>query len=132
MLGLMQDWPLRVSSIIDHAAKYHTDRPIVGRSVEGPVTRTTWGQVRTRALKLAQALARLGVKPGEVVGCMAWNTAPTVVQASGRHAMVANSVPGTAASKGPSQGASTTPASPAPNSAMNCHTARQTALSARQ
>ena len=34
MLGLMQDWPLRVSSIIDHAAKYHAGRAIVSRSVE--------------------------------------------------------------------------------------------------
>ena len=89
MLGLMQDWPLRVSSIIDHAAKYHGGRPIVSRSVEGPVTHTTWDQVRTQALKLAQALVRLGVKPGEVVGCMAWNTA--------RHMEVWYGVPGAGA-----------------------------------
>ena len=31
MQGLMQDWPLRVSSIIDHAAKYHANRPVIGR-----------------------------------------------------------------------------------------------------
>ena len=34
MLGLMQDWPLRVSSIIDHAAKYHAGRAVVSRSAE--------------------------------------------------------------------------------------------------
>ncbi len=89
MLGLMQDWPLRVSSIIDHAAKYHAGRAVIGRSVEGPVTRTTWDGVRTRALKLTQALARLGVAPGEVVGCMAWNTA--------RHMEVWYGVPGAGA-----------------------------------
>ena len=42
MLGAMQDWPLRVSTLIDHAAKYHGNRPIVGRSAEGPYVETTW------------------------------------------------------------------------------------------
>ena len=89
MLGMMQDWPLRVSAIIDHAAKYHGNRPIVSRSVEGPITRTTWAALRTQALKLSQALRRIGVKPGEVVGCMAWNTA--------RHMEVWYGVPGAGA-----------------------------------
>ena len=89
MQGLMQDWPLRVTSIIDHAAKYHTGRALVSRSVEGPVTSTTWDNVRTSALKLSQALARLGARPGEVIGCMAWNTA--------RHMEVWYGVPGAGA-----------------------------------
>jgi len=75
MQGLMQDWPLRVTSILDHAAKFHGDRAVVGRSVEGPITRASWAEIRQRALRLRQALARLGVRPGEVVGAMAWNTA---------------------------------------------------------
>ena len=33
MLGLMQDWPLLVHKIIDHAALYHGDREVVTRSV---------------------------------------------------------------------------------------------------
>jgi len=74
MLGMMQDWPLRVTTILDHAAKYHAARPVLGRSVEGPIVHTNWETVRHRALKLVQALGRLGVKPGEVVGSMAWNT----------------------------------------------------------
>ena len=74
MLGLMQDWPLRVTSILDHAAKFHGQRAVVSRSIEGPIVHSSWAEIRDRALKLRQALARLGVKPGEVVGCMAWNT----------------------------------------------------------
>ncbi|MEL6677809.1 MAG: long-chain-fatty-acid--CoA ligase [Pseudomonadota bacterium] len=89
MHNLMQDWPLRVSTLIDHAARYHADRPIITRSVEGPITRTTWGEVGLRARKAAQALQRLGVKPGDVVGCMAWNTA--------RHMEVWYGVPGAGA-----------------------------------
>ncbi|HSF95237.1 MAG TPA: long-chain-fatty-acid--CoA ligase [Thermohalobaculum sp.] len=86
MLGMMQDWPLRVTNILDHAAKYHGARPVISRSVEGPITRTSWADIRLRALKLAQALRRLGVRPGEVIGCMAWNTA--------RHMEVWYGVPG--------------------------------------
>ena len=75
MKGLMQDWPLRVSTIIDHAARFHGDREIVTRSIEGPITRTTYKDVHLRARKTAQALTRLGVKEGDVVATMAWNTA---------------------------------------------------------
>ncbi|MEM1163129.1 MAG: long-chain-fatty-acid--CoA ligase [Pseudomonadota bacterium] len=74
MQGLMQDWPLRVSRIIDHAAKYHANRKIISRSVEGPITESNWAEVHLRARKVAQALTRLGVTRGDMVGCMAWNT----------------------------------------------------------
>lgn len=86
MQGLMQDWPLRVTRILDHAAKYHASRPIVSRSVEGPITRSTWGEVHLRARKVAGALARLGVRRGDMIGAMAWNTT--------RHLEVWYGVPG--------------------------------------
>jgi acyl-CoA synthetase (AMP-forming)/AMP-acid ligase II len=75
MQGLMQDWPLRVTSIIDHAARFHGDREVVTRTVEGPITRTTYKDIHLRARKTAQALTKLGVKEGDVVATMAWNTA---------------------------------------------------------
>ena len=75
MQGLMQNWPLRVSTIIDHAARFHGDREIVTRTIEGPIARTTYGQVHLRARKVAQALTRLGIKEGDIVATMAWNTA---------------------------------------------------------
>ncbi len=74
MFGQMQDWPLRVTTMIDHAAKYHADRSIVGRSIEGPIVRTTWGNVHAKALKCAQAISRMGIGRGDAVGVMAWNT----------------------------------------------------------
>ncbi|MGB3809380.1 MAG: 3-(methylthio)propionyl-CoA ligase [Parvibaculum sp.] len=75
MKGLMQNWPLRVSTIIDHAARFHGDQEIVTRTVEGPITRTTYRAVHLRARKVAQALTRLGVKEGDIVATMGWNTA---------------------------------------------------------
>ena len=48
MLGLMQDWPLLVHKIIDHAALYHGDREVVSRSVEGPIVRTNYREIAKR------------------------------------------------------------------------------------
>lgn len=75
MHNLMQDWPLRVGRILDHAARYHGGREIITRSVEGPVTATTYADICVRALKVRQAVARMGLGRGDVVGIMAWNTA---------------------------------------------------------
>jgi fatty-acyl-CoA synthase len=74
MLGLMQDWPLLCHRIIDHAATNHTERPIVTRSVEGAIHRTCYGELRGRALRLAQRLDRDGIRLGDRVATLAWNT----------------------------------------------------------
>src|SRR5690606_8426047 len=75
MLGLMQDWPLVISRIIDYAACQHAGREVVTRSVEGPIVRTDYAAIRGRALKVAQRLARDGIVPGDRVATLAWNTA---------------------------------------------------------
>jgi 3-(methylthio)propionyl---CoA ligase len=71
--GLMMDMPLLVSSLIEHAGLYHGDTEIVSRTIEGPIRRYTYADARKRAKQLAQALARLGVRPGDRVGTLAWN-----------------------------------------------------------
>ncbi len=74
MLGLMQDWPLLIHRVIDHAAVQHGGRAVISRSVEGPEHRTTYGEIRARALRLAKRLAAAGIRPGDRVGTLAWNT----------------------------------------------------------
>ena len=74
MQGLMQDWPLLCHRIIDHAATYHAARPIVSRSIEGPIHTTDYATVRRRALQLAQRLERDGVRLGDRVATLAWNS----------------------------------------------------------
>ena len=74
MRGLMQDWPLLCHRILDHAATFHAERPIVSRLVEGPIHRTTYSEVRHRALKAAQRLERDGIRLGDRVATLAWNT----------------------------------------------------------
>ena len=49
MDNLMQEFPLRVSNIIDHAARYHGQRKIITRTVEGPITETNWKQIHIKA-----------------------------------------------------------------------------------
>jgi fatty-acyl-CoA synthase len=75
MLGLMQEWPLLCHKIIDHAGIQHSNREIVSRSVEGPIVRTTYAEVRKRALRVAQRLERDGFGLGDRIGTLAWNTA---------------------------------------------------------
>jgi fatty-acyl-CoA synthase len=75
MLGLMQDWPLLCHRIIDHAALNHAERCIHSRSIEGPMVTTTYGAIRTQALKVAKRLDRDGIKLGNRVATLAWNTA---------------------------------------------------------
>ena len=74
MLGLMQDWPLLCHRIIDHAATNHTERQIITRSVEGPFHTTNYADLRKRALRVAQRLDKYGIKLGDRVATLAWNT----------------------------------------------------------
>ena len=75
MLGLMQEWPLLCHKILDHAERQHGNREIVSRSVEGPIVRTTYREVRVRALRIAQRLERDGFREGDRIATLAWNTA---------------------------------------------------------
>jgi fatty-acyl-CoA synthase len=74
MLGLMQDWQLLCHRILDHAATQHGARQIVSRSVEGPFHTTNYADLRVRALRVAQRLDRSGIKLGNRVATLAWNT----------------------------------------------------------
>ena len=70
MLGLMQDWPLLCHKILDAAAIQHGEQEIVSRSVEGPIVRTTYADIRLRALKVAQLLERAGYREGDRIATM--------------------------------------------------------------
>ena len=74
MLGNMQDGQLLISGLIEHAEIYHTDTEIVSRTVEGPIHRYTLKDAANRSRKLANALGKLGLQQGDVVGTLAWNT----------------------------------------------------------
>ena len=73
MRGSMMDVPLMIGSIIEYARRFHGDREIVSRTVEGPVHRYTYRDAAARCAQLAHALRALGVQPGERVATLAWN-----------------------------------------------------------
>ena len=74
MLGNMQEGQLLISGLIEHAETYHKDTEIVSRSVEGPIHRYTLKDAADRSRKLANALGKLDLQQGDVVGTLAWNT----------------------------------------------------------
>ena len=74
MLGLMQDYPLLVHTILDHAARNYGDQEIVTRAVEGGIRRCTYKDLHSHARRVAKALEQEGIQPGDRVATMAWNT----------------------------------------------------------
>jgi acyl-CoA synthetase (AMP-forming)/AMP-acid ligase II len=74
MHGQMMDIPLLISSLIVHADRHHGDTEIVTRTVEGPIHRYTYHDAHLRSRQLAGALEKLGVKQGDRIGTLAWNT----------------------------------------------------------
>ena len=69
----MQDWPLRLTQLIDHAEREHGTRDIVAARPDGVTVRTNWKSIAHDARRMAQALERLGVRPCDRVGTLAMN-----------------------------------------------------------
>jgi acyl-CoA synthetase (AMP-forming)/AMP-acid ligase II len=71
--SLMMSMPLNIATLIQHADRHHGSVEIVSRRVEGDLHRTTYRELHRRARQLANALASLGIGPGDRVGTLAWN-----------------------------------------------------------
>src|SRR5260370_33353272 len=69
----MQNQPLLLSSLLQHADRFHGSTEIVSRTVEGPIHRYTYKHAARRARKLAFALQRRGVGQSDRVATLAWN-----------------------------------------------------------
>ena len=73
MNGLMMQQPLLISSLLVHAERHHGEQEVVSRRVEGDIHRTTYRELAARSRRMANALAKFGLKPGERVATLAWN-----------------------------------------------------------
>src|SRR6266702_6154630 len=74
MLSTMMDEPLTIRQILWRIEKLYATKPVVTQRAEGEPIRSTYGEIAARVARLASALARQGIKPGDRVATFAWNT----------------------------------------------------------
>lgn len=72
--GNMQAQSFNLVNIIKYAARWHGHVEVVTNTVEGGIHRINYADVYQRTKKLANALTKLGVKSGDRIGTMAWNS----------------------------------------------------------
>lgn len=72
MVSMMHQ-QLTISSLIEHAGRYHGQTPIVSVETDGTVVETNWSKVESNARKLASALQKLGLETGDRCATIAWN-----------------------------------------------------------
>ncbi|NOD33995.1 MULTISPECIES: long-chain-fatty-acid--CoA ligase [unclassified Ruegeria] len=73
MLGQMMTQPLLISSLIDHAERYHGQTGIISVETDGTISETNWSEIAVNARRLASALTKLGLEPQDRIGTLAWN-----------------------------------------------------------
>lgn len=69
----MQDWPLTIDRMLDHAARWHGQVEVVSKYGAEPAVRATWSTIRAEAMRLASALTANGVRVGDRIGTLAMN-----------------------------------------------------------
>ena len=74
MQGLMQQRALRISGLLEHAARFHPQVEVVSRTPDGELTLSNWLTVSQRSQRLAAALLRQGMASGARIATLAWNT----------------------------------------------------------
>ncbi len=73
MQGLISDRPLLISSLLEHAAKYHGSTEIISADSKDKITRSNYNNVNLRSKKIAQSLIKLGAQEGDAIATMAWS-----------------------------------------------------------
>src|ERR1700753_3636321 len=71
----LQPYELTLDKFIDHAATWHAKGEVVtGGGVGVPIERVGYAELRTRANHLSGALAALGLRRGDRIATLAWNS----------------------------------------------------------
>jgi fatty-acyl-CoA synthase len=73
MLGQMMNMPLTIGSLIDHAARFHSNGEIISVETAGGIENTTWAEIGANAHRLSSALRKLGLAKSARCGTIAWN-----------------------------------------------------------
>jgi fatty-acyl-CoA synthase len=73
MRGTMMDFPLTIPTLLERAGSLFARVEIVSVRPDRSLVRTTYGSFYRRARRLASALTKLGLQPGDRVASMMWN-----------------------------------------------------------
>ena len=73
MDSLMMQFPLTLPHVLERMGQLFGKTEVVSRRPDKSLHRTTYREVHHRVHKLANALQRLGVKPGDRVATLGWN-----------------------------------------------------------
>ena len=74
MLSTMMDVPLTINQIFWRIERLYAGKSVVTQKAEGEPARSTYGEVAARVRRLASALAKAGITPGDRVATFGWNT----------------------------------------------------------
>jgi fatty-acyl-CoA synthase len=75
MRGTMMDFPLTLPTLLERSGKLFARVEIISRRPDRSIVRTCYGDFYRRARRLASALTKLGLQPGDRVASMMWNHA---------------------------------------------------------
>ncbi|MCC7364169.1 MAG: long-chain fatty acid--CoA ligase [Dehalococcoidia bacterium] len=71
---MMDDYQLTLVQLLERLGTYFPDNDVVTRLADGTIHRYTYRDCYNRSHQLSNALRRLGVKEGDRVGTLGWNT----------------------------------------------------------
>lgn len=74
MTHTMQHYALTVDKFLEHAAKWHGAAEVVSAMPAGHISRISYTQLREQCARLSGALLDQGLKEGDCIATLAWNT----------------------------------------------------------
>ena len=72
--GGVQPFALTLNTFLEHAAKWHPKAEVVTARDDGTVKRISYAQLKARSERISTTLAAYGVRAGDRVATLAWNT----------------------------------------------------------
>jgi fatty-acyl-CoA synthase len=72
--GEMQAFTLTLNKFLDHAARWHPRAEVVTRHAGGAITRVNYADLKARSLRVSAVLESFGIRRGDRVATLAWNT----------------------------------------------------------
>jgi len=72
--GAMQPFALTLDKFLGHAAKWHPRCEVITGREDGRNERISYAELHARSMRVSAVLQALGVRPGDRIATLAWNT----------------------------------------------------------